>query len=287
MKISSTRLFTAALLLAAAWGAAGAETRWHDEAADTLKLRQVLDLIEASGADTPGRRIAVAAAAFEGTPYAAGTLEGEPEALTINTGQLDCTTFVETVMALARTAGEKRRSWHDVAYNLRLLRYRGGRVNGYASRLHYVSDWIIDNSQRGLLREVTADFPGADHQVKTLDFMSRHRDLYPALADDAEFERLKNAEIGYRVHRFPYIKTSRLTKQALARLREGDIVAMTTKTDGLDVSHMGIITIVDGEPRLVHASSAGGRVMVDSRPLAEYLRRSPKVTGIRVIRLLE
>ena len=265
--------------------AAPGEARWHNEATDTLKIAELIGkgaAVESRGAQG---RVAVIAEALTGTPYVAGTLEGEPEMVTINMDQMDCTTFVETVMALARTADERRQSWHDFVYNLEKLRYRRGEANGYASRLHYISDWVIDNSQRGLIEEVTSGLPGASYEVKTLDFMSGHRDLYPALRDDAEFERIKNVEIGYRSHRYPIVKSTRIGKATLAALRDGDIIAITSKTAGLDVSHMGLIKIVDGVPHLMHASSKAGKVIVDPKPLTEYLRRNTGASGIRVFRL--
>ena len=115
--------------------------------------------------------------------------------------------------------------------------------------------------------------------------MSTHRDKYPALEDQAEFDRLKNNEIGYRSHRYPIVKTSRISKATLAGLREGDMVALTTKLAGLDVSHVGFITIVDGAPHLLHASSSAGQVVIDRRTLTDYLKRAKNVTGIRVFRL--
>lgn len=281
-----TILFTA---ITSAWlhagGVAPGEIRWNNEATDTLNIQRLLHAA-ATGTDA-NSRISATAHEFTGTPYVAASLEGYPEMLTINTEGVDCTTFMDLVLAVAKTAGESRQSWHDVAHNLENMRYRKGAVDGYASRLHYISEWVIDNTQRGNIREITADLPGASHEIKTLDFISSHRDNYPALADQNEFDRLKNMEIGYRSHRFPLVKSTRIGKATLAALREGDIVALTTKLPGLDVSHVGFVTMVDGVPHLLHASSAAGSVVVDSRPLTEYLRRAKNVTGIRVFRLRE
>lgn len=223
---------------------------------------------------------------FVGTPYVAHTLEGRPEVLTVNLDELDCTTFVETVMALSYTVGEGRSTWRDFLYNLQRLRYRRGEVNGYASRLHYISDWVIDNTHRGNFREVTANFPAVAYQVRTIDFMSANRSKYPALADDSEFERMRSVEIGYRNHRFPYIKNSDLAKKTtMAELRSGDILALVTKMKNLDVTHMGIIIKQEGVPYLLHASSTNGKVELTSVPLADFMKRNPSLIGIRVFRL--
>ena len=208
--------------------------------------------------------------------------------LTINIDELDCTTFVETVIALAYTIGENRTSWQDFAHNLERIRYRHGKLDGYSSRLHYISDWITNNSFRGNITEVTDRFPEVNYTIKTLDFMTSNRDKYNALANDSTFNQMKGFEIGYHNHRFPFIKSSSLNKKETRKLlKDGDIIALTTSLNGLDVSHMGIIAIVSGEPHLMHASMKEMKVIIDPLPLQKYLSGKNKLTGIRVIRLNE
>lgn len=261
------------------------EAKFHNETQDTLRINRLLTM--AAKEKSPEARVAIVGKEFLGTPYVAGTLEGDEETVTINLDELDCTTFVETALVMAATAGEGHTSWRDYVYNLEKFRYRGGTVNGYASRLHYFSDWIVDNVHRGNVKEYTTRMPINDWTVKTIDFMSTNRDKYPALADSTQFERVKNIEIGYRNHRFPFIKSSRLSnKEIIASLKEGDIVAITTKVPGLDVSHMGIIIMKNGVPHLMHASSKLGKVVIDELTLAEYLKRNGG-SGIRIVRLAE
>lgn len=271
---------------AAAGLAAPTPTRFHSEESDTARINKILVESVASGFKTAGERTADIAMRFVGTPYVAHTLEGDTEMLTVNLDELDCTTFVETVMALSYTAGEGRSTWRDFLYNLQRLRYRGGEINGYASRLHYISDWVIDNTHRGNFKEVTANFPAVAYQVRTIDFMSANRNKYPALADDNEYERIRSVEIGYRNHRFPYIKSSNLGKKdTMAALRNGDIVALVTKLKNLDVTHMGIIIMQEGVPYLLHASSSHGKVELTSVPLADFMKKNTSLIGIRVFRL--
>ncbi|MDE7152939.1 MAG: DUF1460 domain-containing protein [Muribaculaceae bacterium] len=260
------------------------EVRFHDEANDTTRITEIL--LEAEKISKPGDRISAIAHKFIDTPYVAHTLEDSVEVLTVNLDELDCTTFVETVMALAYTAGERRNSWRDYVYNLRRMRYRGGEVNGYPSRLHYISDWIVDNSHRGNFSEVTDRLPFARSVIKTINFMSKHHDRYPALADSANLDAILAVEQGYRNHQYPIIRSNALgNKQLCQSLREGDIVALTTSNKNLDVSHLGIITFVNGKPHLLHASSSLKKVTVTTVPLSEFMRKNPSLTGIRVIRL--
>lgn len=282
-RITATFLLVTAFLQPCCISAsAPGEIRWNDEARDTSFITNLL--VSLDRRQPLSSNIVTIAKAFEGRPYGSGTLEHSPELLTINTDTLDCTTLVDYVTALAITINEGRTSWRDFVYNLRNIRYRGGNVDGYPSRLHYVSEWIVDNSHRGNLVEVTTRVaPSTDYVVKTLDYMSSHRDKYPALKDQDTYDRVKNYELGYRSHRYPYIKTLNVDRTAL---RDGDIIALTTKTPGLDVTHMGIVmTGDDGNPHLFHASSKEGKVILDPLPLSQYLRRSRTANGIRVIRI--
>lgn len=259
-----------------------AEIRFHDITADTTKINNILEECGSMGNVATGTLVDNIAMKLLDTSYKGGTLEGDPEMLTIDMTEMDCTTFAETVLALAITAQEKRSSWRDFAHHLQELRYRDGSVNGYASRLHYISDWIVENSHKGLIEEVTGLSELASREIRTLDFMTQNRAKYAALADDSNYEALKNVELGYRSHCFPYIKSRHITKFPL---KNGDLVFFTTSTKGLDVSHVGLIHLENGTPHLLHASSKDGKVVLDKAPLATYMKRHPSHTGVRVVRL--
>ena len=222
-----------------------------------------------------------------GTPYVAHTLEADEEVLTINIHQLDCLTFIETLYALTRATLAGRYSWRDYAANIENVRYHGGVMDDYSSRIHYISEWIIDNHVRGNLVEVTPNLPHADYMVKNIDYMTHHTDSYRQLKNDsAMVEKIRRYEL--RNHRFPYLKRSWLNDKAVkAALRSGDFVSLVTKSEGLDVSHNGIIVIDEkGDPYLLDASMSGGRVVLQSKPLYKYLEHSKTNIGIRVFRMM-
>lgn len=291
MKRTFFNIIASALCLSASAAVPMQNVEFHNEAVDTATITTVLIEIQNKLPSVKAQeRVEALGKMFLDRPYIAGTLDtasGE-EALTINMEEFDCTTYVETMLALAYTLGENRTSWRDFVYNLERMRYRNGTINGYPSRLHYASDWVVDNVHRGNLKEVTSQIAEPLYQVKTIDFMTANRDKYPALKDDAAFRKIADVERGYRNHRYPYIKsTQTASKDVTKNLREGDIILIVTKIPGLDVQHMGIVTFVDGLPHLMHASSAAGKVIIDKNPLSEYLRRNRSALGIRVIRLAE
>lgn len=259
--------------------------RFHCEK-DTAEINNLLREGIDAELSSPGEYMLFYGKKLLGTPYVAHTLEGDKEYFTINIDELDCTTFVETLIALTRSTLEKSPTWYSYASNLERVRYKNGKMDGYASRLHYISAWIIENTSRGFFTEVTSMIPRAETQVKSLDYMSQHRDQYPALANDSTFREIKQFESGYNMHLFPYIsKNNLIKKDVIAALEDGDIICLTTKTDGLDVSHLGIIVFEDGKPHLLNASSIEKKVVIDKYDLYDMIRSNRNCTGIRVLRV--
>ncbi|MGN0214251.1 MAG: N-acetylmuramoyl-L-alanine amidase-like domain-containing protein [Muribaculaceae bacterium] len=288
--VKQIRLYIILGLIATSFVVHGANPRnmRHHCENDTTEINDLLRRGYESGITNPNKLVAQYARWLLGRPYVAHTLEGEQEMLTINIDELDCTTFVETLYALARTTLDKRYSWRDYSHHLESVRYRGGEMKGYASRLHYISDWIIDNNHRGNLREATHDMNGVKYVVKTINYMTRHRDLYPALANDDTFQAIRNAERGYTNHRFPFLKMEWTNMKKLVKdLQEGDIIGIVTKIEGLDIQHMGVVVIENDEPYLLDASSAGKKVQIEKENLMEYMRHSKNALGIRVFRISE
>ena len=282
-------LFALALSFASlsAFAIAPSDMRFHCNN-DTLKINELLRKGAECGKNNANELVAFYAKQLLGTPYVAHTLESNREWLTINIDELDCTTFVETLYALTRATLDMRRSWRDFACNIESIRYRNGELGDYSSRLHYVSDWIANNSHRGNIREVTAEIDGAKYEIKTINFMTANRDKHPQLADSAMFAKIKNFEIGYRMHRYPYLKKEWIdSKKTAAGLKNGDFVALISKTEGLDVSHMGIIIKEGNSFKLLHASSKEKKVVLEKDDLKETLRRNRSCTGIRIIRIVE
>ena len=267
--------------------AAGVEQMRFHCANDTTKINSLLMEGIQSGLTDANELVCFYAHKLEGTPYVAHTLEGETEMLTINIDELDCTTFVETLYALVKTTINGRYSWRDYAHHLEDLRYRHGDMGDYSTRLHYMSDWIIDNSSRGNIEDVTGEISCVRYKVKTIDYMSTHRDSYPSLKDDAIFEKVKNVEVGYRNHRFPYIKKENLNSDAVKKVvKRGDFVGLVTRMEGLDLSHLGIVEKDErGNLVLLDASSIGKKVMIEPVDMKTMLMKRKSNEGVRFFRI--
>ncbi|MBB5283338.1 hypothetical protein HNQ92_001464 [Rhabdobacter roseus] len=223
------------------------------------------------------------AQSFLGTAYVSHTLEGNPtEQLVCRFDGLDCTTLVETSVALA-VAKKHHMKYDGFRQELTQLRYRHGQINGYASRLHYFVDWLYHNQQRGRVEDITARLGGIPYH-KNIHFMTSHAELYPALSSEETWRELKliEEEINARAHYYiPQVEVRKVEPL----LKEGDIVGITSSVEGLDCNHQGIITKIGERAFLVHASTDAKKVILSPRPLAEYVASIKRHTGIIVLRI--
>jgi hypothetical protein len=239
---------------------------------------------EKTSATIPGHLILRIGMFFLGTPYGTGTLETEgAERLVVNLRELDCFTFVENVVVLALVSKSRQKSFEVFCKLLRKTRYRQGRLQGYASRLHYFSDWIHDNQKKGIVRDVTAEIGGRPWR-KTINFMTTHQDLYPQLVDTGNLRAMKSVENTIK-RRTLFFISKKVLKRIEDRIRDGDLIAITTDREGLDVQHVGIAARVKNRIHLLHASSKEGRVVLSSKTLYRYLTESKVRSGIMVARV--
>ena len=221
---------------------------------------------------------------FKGTPYVGKTLDiNNEENLIVNLRELDCTTFVENCLAIARTIKSGKPTFEKFASELENIRYRCGQLNGYTSRLHYFGDWITDNATKGIVEDMASKIGGVKCPV-FLNFMSTHPVLYPQLkATPALIKEIIQIENQVSSKPFFYIPKEKIAGHE-NQILDGDIVAFVTKIPGMDVSHVGILYKKLGRVYLLHASLSGGKVETTKVPLADYLKDSKNTTGIFVVR---
>lgn len=220
---------------------------------------------------------------FLGSPYAEGLLDkSDHESLVLDLTRFDCVLYVEVVLALATGIALQDYSYATFARNVESLRYRGGKEDGYCSRLHYFSEWIADNEARGAVSNVTRRL-GGEPLDKQLTFMSEHRESYPRFAThDSLFGGIQSMERALANLEIFHIPQNAIAA-AYVGLQDGDIVATSTYIEGLDVSHTGFVVRLDNDSvGLLHASTDGG-VKV-SRDLQRYVKDNKIQIGIVVAR---
>lgn len=224
---------------------------------------------------------------FVGTPYLAYALEvpGE-ERLVVNMRGLDCVSFYENALVLARCIKLGRTSFEDYQAQLQFIRYRDGKIDGYPSRLHYTSDYIHDNARRGTWQDLTHSLGGVVFENR-VGFMSAHPDLYRQLkGNDAFRQRIAAQEAAINARTRYFIPKGKV-ELILDQLQNGDILGTTTNAVGLDTSHTGIVIRDRGIIKFMHAPLAGKQVLISDRSLHDYLAANRGQTGIMVARPLE
>lgn len=233
-----------------------------------------------------------------GHPYKSGTLEKNyvgrsgcgQEQLIVNTREFDCTTFVETVLALARTAEHGKHSFNDFCNNLQAFRYQQGTIADYTSRNHYFSTWIDNATSSSIMDEVIPTDKALCRKRKlNIHYMTSHPERYHALQgewNEDYLRKIKQMEQRQNMKEVTYIPKNVLNnpRNLLSFIKDGDIVAIETSKEGLDTSHVGIaVWSGDNRLRFIHASSAYHKVVTS--PVYTYLKKQKHAIGIRILRL--
>lgn len=228
---------------------------------------------------------------FIGTDYLAHSLETDgDEQLVINLTGLDCTTFLENSLVLARCIKGGDTTFENYQNELQFIRYRGGLIEGYPSRLHYFSDWIYDNVAKGVVEDVTKEIGGKKIKFK-LNFMSTHPESYKQLkslqggSDFIPIIKDQEKKISCREYYFIPKEEFSLSEKLV---QNGDLIAITTTVEGLDIGHIGIaVKMDDGSIHLLHAPTENTKVQISEEPLSDYLMKYRRHSGVIVLRALE
>lgn len=232
---------------------------------------------------------------FLGTDYVAGTLEIEPEALQVFLDKTDCILFVELSSCFALTVKgwkivqghqpvKAEPSYELLCDNIRNMRYRKGVVNGYSSRVHYTSEWLIQNHNNNIVNEYTSEL-GKVHP-QTFSYMTDHTGSYKQLQHNpAEAVKVRRTE-KWLDKQGPYyiITQEELRKpEVISKIKDGDIITFIDTHKGLDLAHVALAyTAEDGQMHFIHASYGAKHVIIEPKTLADYARN-----GIRISRLVE
>lgn len=235
-----------------------------------------------------GEIMQAVAESFLSAKYKVGLLDRyNQETLVISLKEFDCLLFVETVLALSRNIALQEYNYQVFEQHIVDQRYWNGSLNGYCSRLHYFSEWIYDNQKRQNLEDISI-FLGGIPQTKKLDFMSKHRNLYPRLINnDANYKCIVEMESNLTNQSIPtnYVSKKEI-RNIYQQLQPGDIIGVTTNISGLDVTHTGLAYYSsDGIVGLIHASPIG-QVTI-AHDLQNYVEKVANSTGILVARPID
>lgn len=251
---------------------------YEASAADSTLFFQKQKLVTAD-IPTPQRTMTVAKS-FLGAPYVLGCLDRrQEEQLTINLRELDCWTFVEISLAISLAQEGNFKSFAEL---LQQLRYWGGTINGYGSRIHYFTGWLLQAEQNGLIEDLSASMGGIPYK-KQVGYISARPHKYPKIKDAQALTNIRHAEKRINAHQWHYIPQAKIAKMEHL-IQEGDLVCLTSVKQDLDIAHQGFAVKQNGRIYLMHASSLSKRVVLSRQPLAEYVISQPGQSGIMVAR---
>lgn len=269
--------------------------------AEGAGAEQRLQSLYTSSAQLQGKdRVSMYALQFlsEKSPYIVDPL-GEGRDGDVSQGPLyrfdgfDCTTFVETVLALALSSTPEQ-----FRVRMNQIRYEKAVVS-YETRNHFPSvDWIPNNIENGFVKDITGSIAGSKTKWSQTWI---EKDLWFAKKGESfvGMSRHFKPELG----QLPYIAKEDLLKnpELMDKIPSGTIFhvvrpnwdlrkAIGTK---LDVSHMGFLIREKGVLYMVHASNGASRdgsdddKRVKKESLYGYVERvmmaSPTTAGINVL----
>jgi hypothetical protein len=228
---------------------------------------------------------------LKGTPYVGFTLEAskDTECCVVNLAGLDCVTFFEDTLDMARMLKKGKRRPEDLVAEIQSTRYRGGKMGDFTTRLHYTTDWFVDNEAKGVVKLLAPELPGAAPFTQKVGIMSQHPENYRQLAAHPELlPKIREAEEKINARSLKFVPMDKLA-EAEHLLQTGDIVGVATTETGIDIAHTGLC--FKDEQGIVHfmdASSARSRMQVTLEPeISKCLSWSRKLTGAMFARPLE
>ena len=193
----------------------------------------------------------------------------------------DCTTYVETVGALARSNGGS-----DIADQLISIRYHNGDIS-FESRNHFPeADWIPNNQAAGILKDITLSVARksgfvagfAYKEIDKVAWLKSQRNEHATRA----IASLNKEPVSVKL---PYIPLDRLNT-SLQHIPQGailNIVRENKKNQPVLITHQGFLIWKNGVAYFRHASR---NKQITEMPLSRYLentKRMPwRVLGVNI-----
>lgn len=259
-----------------------------------------------AGRPTTGDRIAEISEKFLGVPYMTNPLGEGPRGEFARNPRLrydgfDCTTFIETMIALAKAPRER-----DILPWLDTIRYEDRPT--FESRNHFVGvDWIAHNSEIGIVRDITKSVAREGVEVAKAEINKRNwyaklgADRLTGVPPEEQPELLEKLHRRGRwmwneTERVPYVHKSYIIEhpEVLERIPNGAVINIVrpnfdiTEKAGthLNVTHQGLAIRRDGVTYFRHAA-VGKRVL--DVPLIDYVTTvlvpSPTMQGINILKV--
>lgn len=226
---------------------------------------------------------------FLDTPYVLSPLGEGPGNLPdedplVRFDAVDCTTFIEEVMALSLAE-----NLSQALSILRRIRYMDAKV-GYGWRKHFTeAQWIPDNQKMGFLKDTTLQV-APEKSIWVHKHLDEH--VWDKRRHPEKWPQLKDKDIPTGTFSFPVVPIKdvlsikkRIPNGTIVNIVREDIPTYPTR-----VTHQGLLIQKSGRTYLRHAGRAGYGRVVDE-PLEHFVRRNMAyrkwvVTGFNLQKIL-
>ena len=239
----------------------------------TAMSPEEIDAFLAEAAETDGlARLMKISRMFLQVPYADSPLgegEGNPpdEDPLIRFDAADCTTFLETSMAMARSSSMK-----EALEVLARIRYTGGQVD-FRRRKHFMmAQWIPQNQKAGFIRDITGQVGGDSVSIAKKRL---NAEVWKRRRKKNTWPELDPADVPDGVFKLPIIPINR-ARELIDKIPAGTIVNVVRvdyRSMPVRVTHQGLVVVRRGKRYLRHAGRAGYQRVVDEL-LDTFLRRN-------------
>lgn len=223
------------------------------------------------------------AKSFLGCPYKDHVLDFNSGRLNLaSICEFDCVTFIESSLAYSILHNCYIDDTSFLNGIIKSIRYRDGVISNYNSRLHYFSEWILQNERSGLFNNISFDLGGV-LRVKKINYISQNILKYPKFKTKKEIQDLINTEKYLSTCKLPFLPKQKFNEISSC-LENGDIIVFTSNVKGLDVGHVGIVIFLKDRLHFIHASQLHRKVLISKETIAEYLIKNKKFDGVIVLR---
>ncbi len=220
-------------------------------------------------------------------PYGSGGGRCKPYQTLVNVCSFDCVTLVENLLAMAFTLKDMANTlymtdeeiFQTYLNYLNQMRYYSAEPDSqWENRIFYFTEQMNQLIKRGWVVDISN--AGGIPFLKPIYYISRNKRKYIGIRDWKRIRQIERRLSNSTRYYFPLEQLH--CYEAIAQ--NGDIVALTTTVEGLEVSHCGIITVRDGELYFSHASLTKRKVVVEEH-FRSYLKKRDTITGIIVYRV--
>ena len=214
----------------------------------------------------------------------------EEEHLVVSLSQVDCTTVMEDVLALALCYRDGRITLADLKDYYRRMHYQDG-VISFATRNHYCT-WIMQSAiKEGFVERISPDepvFPFTGLMELQPSYMTRNRHLFrPMMENEDNYKAVALRQ--QQGVRFTYIPRELLDMpqdSELGVIHDGDIMAVVCNQHswarGVEIKHLLLAKWIGGRLHFYHATEEG--VKLASEDACTYMKDKFTMAGVAVYR---